>query len=92
MAGEGLDGGAGVGVDEADVVALGDGERLAVWAERDDGGVGVERDAAEGFDRLATPELNLAVAAAGEEVAGFIKGQRVDEGAMADSVFVFAVF
>ena len=30
VAGEGLDGGAGVGVDEADVVGLGDGEGLAV--------------------------------------------------------------
>ena len=92
MAGEGLDGRAGVGVDEANVVGLGDGEGLAVGAERDDGGIGVERDAAESLDGLTSPEFYLAIAAAGEDVAGLVEGQRVDEVAMADAVFVFIIF
>ena len=61
-------------------------------AECDDGGVGVERDAAEGLDGLAAPKFHLAIAAAGEEIAGLVEGQRVDEVAMADAVFVFGVF
>ena len=92
VAGEGLDGGAGVGVDETDVVALGDGERLAIGAERDDRGSGVERNIAESFDGLTAPKFYFAVTAAGKEVAGLVEGKRVNKVTMADPVFIFVVF
>ena len=73
MPGEGLDGGACVGVDEADAVALGNGEGLTIGSKRDNGSVAIQRNTARSLDGLSPPEFYFAITAAGEERAIFIE-------------------
>ena len=74
VAGKRLDGSPGVGVDEPDVVALGHGQGLAIAGQRNDRRVAVQRECALGLHRLSAPEFHLAISAAGEQVAGLVKG------------------